>query len=63
MITDSTILNKLESFSVMVDKWSDLPEDCIIPRELGCIDFTMNLSKSPMWHVLHCVGSLRRGGF
>ena len=36
----------------MVDKWRDLPEDCIIPRELGCIDFTMNLSKSPMWHVL-----------
>ena len=38
LITDSTILNKWEFFSRIVDKWHGLSENCIISRSIGLLE-------------------------
>ena len=42
LITDLTILNKWKSFSEIIDKWRELPEDYII-------SLLSNFHKSPSW--------------
>ena len=42
LIIALTILNKLKSFSEMVDKWRDPPEYCIISLELQVFFFFPN---------------------